>query len=109
MIASSDYKHYFSDNQALINNLKNITKDSFKNIRQSLLDLGIKGYDDLYSELYDSLESYVPANKIGDVIEIIADYNYKSSFVVDKEITFMACINRIIGILETKSETVLLG
>lgn len=109
IIDSEVNKDYKNVKDILINNLKNITKDSFKDIRQSLLDLGVKGYDDLYSELYDNLELYVPADKIGNIIEIIADYSYKSAIVVDKEITFMACINKIIGVLETKSETVLLG
>ena len=64
MIASSDYKHYFSDNQALINNLKNnnfVLYERFKDIIYSL---------DFISENYEKYEHHESGPDFEDIFEI---------------------------------------
>jgi replication factor C small subunit len=68
---------------------------AFNDIRQLVNDAGAKVYDELYSELYVRTKEYAP-NKETSVIIDIAEHTYQSSMVVDKEITFMACIAKLI-------------
>lgn len=106
-IEQENDNEYKTVKEVLLNNLKEPEDDSFLNIRQSLLDIGIKSYDELYKDLYDNINEY-GNNKTGDIIETIADYSYKSSFVIDKEICFMACIVSILKLLKQTDKTYLM-
>lgn len=88
----------------LIDIIKNSSSNnsSFNMIRQVIVDSGIKIYEELYEELYKHVDEF-GNNKVGEIIEIIADSIYKSNFVIDKEIIFMSCINRILNILNKKN------
>lgn len=79
---------------------------TFNIIRQVVADSGIKIYEELYDELYNNVDEF-GGGHIGEIIEIIADSLYRSSFVIDKEITFMACINRILNVLSKKNNIIL--
>ena len=68
---------------------------AFNDIRQLVNDAGTKVFEELYSELYDRVNEYA-INKETSVIIDIAEHIYQSSMVVDKEITFMACVAKII-------------
>ena len=68
---------------------------AFNEIRQLVNDAGTKVFEELYSELYDRVNEYAQ-NKETSVIIDIAEHIYQSAMVVDKEITFMACIAKII-------------
>lgn len=68
---------------------------AFNEIRQLVNDAGTKVFEELYSELYDRVNEYAP-NKETSVIIDIAEHIYQSAMVVDKEITFMACVAKII-------------
>ena len=68
MIASSDYKHYFSDNQALINNLKNnkfVLYERFKDVIYSL---------DFIAENYEKYEHHESGTDFEDIFEIGFSY-----------------------------------
>lgn len=67
----------------------------FNEIRQLITDADIKHFDEFYSFLYERTKDYAKGK---DVIAIltIAEYMYQSAMVVDKEITFMACISKLI-------------
>lgn len=69
--------------------------DSFKGIRQLLADNDIRDFTDLYKFLYDSVDDYAKGH-IAQVLIIIAEYQYKDSFVVDKEINAMAMVIQIL-------------
>jgi len=47
---------------------------------------------ELFRKMYDSLSDNLEKNSIPDAILIIAEYQYKSAFVADQEINFVACI-----------------
>ena len=47
---------------------------------------------EMFRKIYDSLSDSLQKTSIPDAILIIADYQYKSAFVADQEINFVACI-----------------
>jgi len=71
-------------------------KTVFNNIRQLLADSQVKDYSSLYRFLYDNLESYATGH-IASVILIIADAQYKDSFIVDKEIGVSAMFIQLLN------------
>jgi len=81
----------------LIDLLKGCKTNSkvFGEIRQLIADAGTKSFDELYGELYNKCGEFAPGKEVTVIIEV-AEYMYQSSMVVDKEITFMACIAKII-------------
>ena len=68
---------------------------AFNEIRQLIADAGTKSFEELYSELYNKCGEFAPDKEIAVIIEV-AEYMYQSNMVVDKEITFMACIAKLI-------------
>ena len=71
-------------------------KQLFTSIRQLLADSQVKDYTSLYRHLYDNLETFATGH-IAGVILIVAEAQYKDSFVVDKEINVMAMFIQIIN------------
>ena len=71
-------------------------KTVFNNIRQLLADSQVKDYSSLYRFLYDNLESYATVH-VASVILIIADAQYKDSFIVDKEIGVMSMFIQLLN------------
>ncbi len=80
-----------------LKNCKNNPK-AFNEIRQIVNDSGIKMFEELYTELYDRAEEFAPGKEINVIIEV-SESIYQSAMVVDKEITFMACIAKLIKII----------
>ena len=68
---------------------------TFNDIRQLIADNNVQHYEDLYQSLYDDV-SYYAAEKETIIILTIAEYLYQSSMVVNREITYMACISKIL-------------
>jgi replication factor C small subunit len=79
---------------SILNGSKTNSK-AFNEIRQLVADAGTKTFDELYSELYDKASDFAPGKEVTVIIEV-AEYMYQSAMVVDKEITFMACIAKLI-------------
>jgi hypothetical protein len=61
-------------------------------------DSGIKMFEELYTELYDRAEEFALGKEINVIIEV-SESIYQSAMVVDKEITFMACIAKLIKVI----------
>ncbi len=74
-----------------------VNSNCFNEIREVINDSGIKQFEELYHELYDKVHIYSKDNTV-EAILIIAEYSYQNALVVDKEITFMACIASILKI-----------
>lgn len=76
-----------------------ILNKKFSASRQFVLDAGYN-LDDMYSNLYKNLLPLIEdADKRAQIIITIADYQYKSAFSNDKEITFAALLLEIMNAL----------
>lgn len=71
-------------------------KSLFTDIRQIVADSQVKDYTALYKHLYDNLDTFAKGH-IAGVILILAESQYKDSFVVDKEINIMSMFIQIIN------------
>lgn len=91
-IIAGDYKLQVLD--VLNSNLP--LKDKVNSIRQIVVDAGIRDYTELFRMLYDRVADYVPT-KIPQSILAIAEGQYRDSFVVDKEINFVATLYNILN------------
>lgn len=91
-IIDSDYKLKILN--ILIGN--DSKKKKFDSIRQIIANNSIVNFVELYKFLYDNIDelNYTPS----DVILILAEHEYQDAFVVDKEITFCACIAQILNL-----------
>jgi DNA polymerase III delta prime subunit len=70
------------------------SSDSFQKIRQLIADNGTRNFEELYQLLFDKVNEYAPTQQSVAIVTI-AEYLYQSSMVVNKEITFMACISKL--------------
>jgi replication factor C small subunit len=70
----------------------------FTEIRQLIADNGVSHFEDIYKLLYDNMTEY-GKGKIASIIVLLAEMEYKSAFVVDKEINFMSAIVQLLEIL----------
>jgi replication factor C small subunit len=73
-------------------------KKAFNEVRQLVNDAGIKMYEELYTELYNNTSEYANDQDIAVIIDI-SESVYQNAMVVDKEITFMACIAKLLKII----------
>lgn len=73
----------------------NSPKDIFKNVRQIFADSKIRSFDDMYRYFYDNIEKF-PDGTQSLVILHIAEASFRSSLVIDKEITAAELILKII-------------
>jgi replication factor C small subunit len=70
----------------------------FNEIRQLIANSDVSSYEMMFRHLYDKVDEYAKGKETLVIIEI-AESIYQSSLVFEKEITFLACILRIIKIL----------
>jgi len=73
-------------------------RNKFMNIRQAVADARVQDFTELYTYLYEKVQDY-GGNNISNIILILSESQHKDALVVDKEITFMACIIQIVGTL----------
>jgi DNA polymerase III delta prime subunit len=71
------------------------TKDikNFTAIRQLVMDSNVRDYNELYRVMFERADEY---NSSVVATLIIADYQHKSIMAPDKEITFCACIAKLL-------------
>lgn len=85
----------------ILNELKSPSFKTFNDIRQIVANAELNDYEDLYRFLYDNLKEYSKGND-GYIIVTIEEYLYHATFRLDKEINFMACISKIVEIINNK-------
>ncbi len=73
----------------IIDLIQSPTKDTFTKVRQIVADNGIKDFTEIYRALYDS------TSQAGSII-IIAEGVHNSVTSVDREITFMSTICKLL-------------
>ena len=70
-------------------------KEKFDGIRQLLADNHVRDFNQMFRHLYDNVDTYANGF-VSTIILIIAEAQYKDSFVVDHEINAMAMFIQII-------------
>jgi DNA polymerase III delta prime subunit len=89
-MSSSDYI------DEIIEVLKGKSKEKFKTIRQLVADNSLTDFTDVYKVMYERLEEFTTS--LGETCLYLAEGEYESNFVPDREITFMKVIHNIINI-----------
>lgn len=56
-------------------------------------------YDELYSKLFNEFVPMLDREKQGEAIVTLSEYQFKSSFSIDKELNFTACLLELISII----------
>ena len=79
----------------IIELIKAKTPSTFNDIRQLIANSDIKHFEEIYDTLYDKVDEYSNGKQTLAVL-VIAEYMYQSAMVVNKEITFMACIGKLL-------------
>jgi replication factor C small subunit len=77
---------------------KDDKRNKYMKIRQAVADSRIQDFSELYGYLYEKIDEYA-GNNTSNVILTLSEGQYKDSMVIDKEITFMATIIQIVGII----------
>ena len=75
--------------------IKSKAPSAFNDIRQLIANSDIKHFEEIYETLYDKVDEYSNGKQTLAVL-VIAEYMYQSAMVVNKEITFMACIGKLL-------------
>ena len=70
---------------------------NYRNLRQTLIDSGVKDFEELYRTLFDKASTYAPGRE-GSVAVILNGHLYQSNFRIDKEINISSALSRIIEI-----------
>ena len=91
-ILESDYRLKIID---ILKDKKLLSETKFANIRKLIANHQIKQFTDVYRIMYENIDDI--AKNVSDVILIIAEQQYQESFVIDKEISFIACVVRILN------------
>lgn len=81
-----------------LNNLMAAMKDkNFKQMRQWVTDNIDVEPAALFRKIYDNMYDYVEPSSIPQLVLILADYQYKNSFVADHELNMVACCTEIMA------------
>tara|TARA_B100000927_G_C16462958_1_gene468598 strand:+ start:1052 stop:1993 length:942 start_codon:yes stop_codon:yes gene_type:complete len=81
-----------------INNLMSAMKDkNFKQMRQWVTDNIDVEPAALFRKIYDNMYDHIEPQSIPQVVLILADYQYKDSFVADHELNMVACCTEIMA------------
>jgi len=99
-------KQHIIDNDVKLKivELLKVTKnsnDTFREARQLVADAGTSDYSEWFTTLYNHVDDFAK-DCTANVICCIAEHQYKSAFVADKEINFSACIIDILKYINKK-------
>ena len=79
---------------SLINNLK---IKNFKGMRKWVSDNIDIEPTAIFRKIYDNMNEYVDPQSIPQLVLILADYQYKDSFVADHELNMVACLTEVMA------------
>lgn len=86
-----------SKNLNIVELLSHMKDSNFKEVRTWVALNLSNDMSQIYRSLYDELPKLLVPNTIPALIILLAEYQYKSNFVVDQEINLMACLTEIMG------------
>jgi DNA polymerase III delta prime subunit len=90
---SREVTNFNQTSDQIITLLKGQNIKNFTTIRQLVMDSNVRDYNELYRVLFERSDEY--SNSAVTTL-IIADYQHKSIMAPDKEITFCACIAKLL-------------
>jgi len=93
LVESRIITNFKQTSDQVIELLKTKNVKNFTTIRQLVMDSNIRDYNELYRVLFERADEFTDSS-IATLI--IADYQYKSIMAPDKEITFCACISKLL-------------
>jgi len=94
--------------------LANISSDNLKSLVEKLKAKDFTGMrkwvaenldnepSALFRKIFDTTNEYVEPNSIPKLVLLLADYQYKSAFVVDQEVNFVAFLTEVMVDCEFK-------
>jgi replication factor C small subunit len=82
----------------LVSLLKTRPAGVFTEIRQLVADAAFSNYEEVYKFLFDHVDEYANG-KQAEVILHLADATYQSALVFEREITFVAAMHKLLGVL----------
>lgn len=80
--------------KALLNHMR---RREFNNVRKWVVNNSDIDSADLFNKLYNSLRNHIEDASYPNVILILAEWQYKASFVVNQEINTMACLTELMS------------
>lgn len=85
-------------NDVSVNELMSSLKmKNFKKMRQWVSNNIDSDPASLFRKMYDNMNEYVEPNSIPQMVLILADYQYKNSFVADHELNLVACCTELMA------------
>jgi replication factor C small subunit len=90
---SREITNFKQTSDKIIELLKGQNIKNFTIIRQLVMDSNIRDYNELYRVLFERADEFTNS---AIATLIIADYQYKSIMSIDKEITMMGCIAKLL-------------
>jgi len=93
LIESRTSSNFKQTSDQVIELLKTKNVKNFTAIRQLVMDSNVRDYNELYRVLFERADEF---NESAVTTLIIADYQHKSIMAPDKEITFCACIAKLL-------------
>jgi len=93
LVESRTNTNFKQTSDKIIELLKGQNIKNFTTIRQLVMDSNVRDYNELYRILFERSDEY--SNSAVTTL-IIADYQHKSIMAPDKEITFCACIAKLL-------------
>lgn len=84
-------------NSNIMELLSYLKEANFKDVRTWVALNLSNDMSQIFRALYDELPKIIVSKTIPSLIILLAEYQYKSNFVVDQEINLMACLTEIMG------------
>jgi DNA polymerase III delta prime subunit len=82
--------------------IKFLKLKDFRKMRQWVADNMDSEPAAIFRKLYDTMYDYIDSKSIPQLVLILADYQYKNSFVADHELNLVACLTEIMANTEFK-------
>ena len=93
LVESRTITNFKQTSDQVIELLKTKNVKNFTTIRQLVMDSNIRDYNELYRVLFERADEFTDS---AVATLVIADYQHKSIMAPDKEITFCACISKLL-------------
>jgi len=82
--------------------MEHLKLKNFKLMRQWVADNISTEPAAIYRKIYDNMNEYIDPSSIPQLVLILADYQYKNSFVADHELNTVACLTEVMAGVKIK-------